>query len=61
VTGIRIVPDPLVFPHYDEYADEKTIAVTPGQVIRIVIGSGRVFDWVVPSGVARVNAAVFGP
>lgn len=47
--SIRVVPDPLVFPHYgDEWAPEQYMAVTPGQTLFTSVnvqcfggGSGR--------------------
>lgn len=62
--SIRVVPDPLVFPQYeDEYSSEGFIAVTPGQTYSFTVGgggAGRSFSWKVPPGVTNVNVQCFG-
>lgn len=69
--SIRVVPDPLVFPHYEgEYSSEGFIAVTPGQTYSFTVGAagggggagggGSSFSWKVPPGVTNVNVQCFG-
>ena len=58
---LRAVPDPLVFPHYeDEYAPEGFIAVTPGQTYQFTVGGGTTMNWTVPPGVTSVKVEVIG-